>query len=107
MSEIIKKALRATRESKQIEFKRGFDPTCRGEWCEITKDIVALANSGGGILVFGLDSKGSPTGDSVESIACEDPADILNKVARYIDAPSFEIESVELEKQKNKLHAHI
>ena len=105
MSEIIKKALHATRESKHIEFKRGFDPTYAGEWCELIKDIVALANSGGGILVFGLDSTGKPTGESTEDIAREDPADILNKVAKYIDPPSFEIESTELKKRGHKLHA--
>lgn len=105
MSEIIYKALRATRESKYIEFKRAFDTTSPGEWCEIIKDIVALANSGGGILVFGLDSNGKPTGEPLDSIAREDPANILDKVSKYIEAPSFEIESHELKKHKHTLHA--
>lgn len=80
IQEIIKKALSATRESKYIEFKGAFSPAAPGEWCELIKDIVALANSGGGILVFGLDSLGRPTGESPEAIAGQDPADILNKV---------------------------
>lgn len=107
MSEIIKKALSATRESKHIEFKRTFTSASPGEWCELVKDIVALANSGGGIIVFGLDSMGRPTGELPEAIAREDPADIANKVAKYIDAPSFEIESIELKKRGYKLHALI
>jgi len=107
MVDIVKRALHATRESKHIEFKRGFDPASPGEWCEIVKDIVALANSGGGVVVFGLDSTGQPTGESVEHIAREDPANLLNRLARYIETPSFEIESVELKKRGQKLHAFI
>src|SRR5260370_6344315 len=105
MVEILKKALGATKESKHIEFKRGFDPASPGEWCEIIKDMVALANSGGGIILFGLDSAGKPTGESVEHIGREDPADIVNRIARYINTPSFEIESIEDKKQGKKLHA--
>jgi len=107
MSDITEKALRATRESRHIEFKRGFDAASPGEWCEIIKDIVALANSGGGVLVFGLDSSGNPTGESVAGIAQEDPANILGKVSKYIETPSFEIESVEAEKRGQALHALI
>src|SRR6266852_4578105 len=105
MTDTIKKALAATRESKHVEFKRGFDPMSPSEWCEIIKDIVAVANSGGGVVVFGLDSTGRPTGESVEHIAREDPADIINKLARYIGTPSFEIESLELKKRGSGLHA--
>lgn len=107
MSKLIKKALAATRESKHIEFKRGFDPASLGEWCELIKDIVALANSGGGILVFGLDSAGKLTNESIDALAREDPADIVNRVAKYIDSPTFEIESSEFKKQGKKLHAII
>lgn len=42
------KALTAKRESKHIEFKEGFNPSEARDWCEIIKDIVAMANSGGG-----------------------------------------------------------
>jgi hypothetical protein len=104
MSDIVRKALSATRESKHVEFKRGFDLALPGGWCELIKDIVALANSGGGIIVFGLDSLGKPTGESIESIVREDSADIVNRVAKYIDAPCFEIESVELKKRRHVLH---
>ncbi len=105
MSELVKKALKAKRESKRIEFKRGFDSSSPADWCELIKDIVAIANSGGGIIVFGLDSMGAPTDESVQQISAEDPADIANKLAKYIGAPAFEFESLELRKQRHRLHA--
>jgi hypothetical protein len=107
MQETLEKALRQKRELKHVEFKSEFDQASPGSWVEIIKDIVALANSGGGVLVFGLDSLGEPTGSRVESIATEDPADILNRIAKYIEAPSFEIEIVELEKGGQRLLAFI
>jgi len=48
MPDLIQKALTAKRESKSVEFKETFDPTSPGDWCEVVKDIVAIANSGGG-----------------------------------------------------------
>ena len=50
MSHLIQKALSAKRESKYVEFKQSFDPNSAREWCEIIKDIVAIANSGAGLL---------------------------------------------------------
>src|SRR5271155_1037627 len=105
MQEIVKKALAATRESKWIEFKSEFDTASPGAWCEIIKDIVALANSGGGILVFGLDSAGKPTDRPIDAVAGEDPAAINDRLAKYIGAPSFEIECLGLSKRGKKLHA--
>lgn len=57
MPGLLEKALSAKRESKHIEFKHSFDPTSMGEWCEVINDIVAIANSGGGIIVFGLETR--------------------------------------------------
>ena len=47
---LIEKAKAAKRESKYIEFKVSFDIDSTQDWCEIIKDIVAIANSGGGII---------------------------------------------------------
>lgn len=33
-------------ESAQLDFKGQFDPTATSSWCELIKDIVAIANSG-------------------------------------------------------------
>jgi hypothetical protein len=80
---ILQKALAATSESRHIEFKRRFDPTSTGAWCEIIKDIVAIANSGGGVIVFGLDDFGHPTGDDIEPVLKIDPADSANRLFKY------------------------
>lgn len=47
MSQLLDKGLKAKRESKFVDFKRSFNPAEGGEWCELIKDIVAMANTGG------------------------------------------------------------
>jgi hypothetical protein len=71
----------------------------------LVKDIVALANSGGGIVVFGLDSNGAPSGESIAKIANLDPADLTNKLVKYIGVPNFEIEAFRLKKRGQKVYA--
>jgi len=107
MSDVIKKALAAKRESKHVEFKQGFDPNSGRGWCELIKDLAAIANSGGGIIVFGLDNLGVPTGESVEAIISIDPADIANKISKYTGLVDFEFEIRTLQKRGNKLVAFV
>jgi len=87
------RALRAKRESKHVEFKNRFDAAASGAWCEIIKDIVAIANSGGGAIVFGLDSK-VPAGTAVETVLVIDPATITDKIHSYTEVQfaDFEIQ---------------
>lgn len=66
-------------EDGRTEFKREFDASNRS-WLETIKDIVAMANSGGGQIFFGLDNEGQPTEGHVVTI---DPADVTNKIAKY------------------------
>ncbi len=103
MTDLIQKALIATRESKHVEFKEEFDTTAPGGWCELIKDIAAIANSGGGIIVFGLDSAGIPAGVSVDNIRSIDPADIGNKLAKYTGPVDLEFEFRSLEKEGHPL----
>jgi predicted HTH transcriptional regulator len=58
--ELIDKALSSTSESRAVEFKAGLDPTSPGEWCELIKDLVAMANTGGGLVLIGVSDDGSP-----------------------------------------------
>ena len=103
MLDLVDRALNADRESKRIEFKSDFNPGSPGEWCEIIKDVVAIANSGGGILLFGLDNRGKPTGACVSGILDTDPADITNKISKYIGSTDLQFEVRELNKDGHRL----
>ena len=81
MSDFIERARSTNRESKQIEFKCGFDPSSAGEWCEVLKDIAAIANSGGGIIVFGVNDDGSLSGLNVDAISAIDLADQIGRAS--------------------------
>lgn len=89
---LIKRAEIARRESKYIDFNEGFDSASKREWCKLVKHIVAMANSGGGLIIFGLANGGKPSGEDLSSINSVDPAHITNKVKKYTD---IEFESFE------------
>jgi hypothetical protein len=55
----LERALIATRASRRIVLKETFDPD--------EKEIAALANSGGGVILFGVDKHGEPTGAALPS----------------------------------------
>jgi hypothetical protein len=105
--EIAQRALAAKRESKYIEFKEAFDPTSNGDWCEVIKDIVAIANSGGGIIAFGLDNTGNPTAARLDALAHLDPADVSNKISKYVGSVPLEFEVLELTKNGCTLYAFV
>jgi len=107
MPDLIDKALAANRESKHVEFKENFNPSSAEDWCEITKDIVAIGNSGGGIILFGVDNVGNPCGMSITAISSLDPADVTNKISKYTGAVDLEFEIRELKKGKHKLMAFL
>lgn len=82
-SRLLERAENARRESKNLDFKRELDTTSSPEWCEIIKDIVAFANSGGGVIVFGVNNDGSNFETDVSAILSFDAADITNKIEAY------------------------
>lgn len=99
--------MNAKRESKYVEFKERFDPSSAAEWCEVIKDIAAMANSGGGIIVVGLDNTGNPTRDSLDALSQLDPADVANKISRYAGSTQIELEVRQLEKAGVTLYAFV
>jgi predicted HTH transcriptional regulator len=60
-NKLLERAITAQKESKHVDFKAEFDPNSRHDWCEIIKDIVAMANSGGGAILIGLKDDGKPS----------------------------------------------
>ena len=71
------------RESRAVEFKESIDLGQAGDWCEIVKDIVAIANSGGGVIYFGLRNDASPSGWDPAQVLSLDAAVIVDKVSKY------------------------
>jgi hypothetical protein len=98
MDGLLKKALAATRESKFIEFKEAFDVASSGDWCELIKDIIALANTGGGVILIGVDNHGEPNGFDIRQVLGCDSADITNKIHKYTGWQFSEFEISEEDK---------
>ena len=70
-------------ESAELEFKASFDP--KGDWCELIKDIVAIANAGGGEIRIGVNDDGSLSGADIAPILSVDLADVINKIRGFTD----------------------
>lgn len=99
---LIKRAQQAQRESKYIDFKSEFDVTSGAAWCELIKDIVAFANSGGGIVIFGVSNDGTDSAADTTPVLKCDIADITNRIARYTSYQFSEIEIVEVKRGQKK-----
>ncbi|HET6572027.1 MAG TPA: ATP-binding protein [Fimbriiglobus sp.] len=75
----------AQNESAELDFKASFDPAAPQDWCEIIKDLVAMANSGGGLIVIGVNDDGSPASADLQNVLALDPATIADKIKKYTD----------------------
>jgi len=104
-AELVAKAVSAKRESKYVEFKEQFDVDSAEAWCEIIKDMVAIANSGGGVIVIGLTGGGHPSGATVTNVADLDPAIMVDRASKYTRRQFTDFELVDCEKDGNKLVA--
>jgi hypothetical protein len=51
----LNRAAEAKRSSKRVELVERFDPQAPGVWVELVRDVAALANSGGGVVVLSGD----------------------------------------------------
>jgi predicted HTH transcriptional regulator len=98
VKKLLERAASATRESKYLDFKREFDLSSPEAWCEIIKDIVAFANSGGGIIIFGVANDGTNTDFDAAELLAHDPSDISNRIARYTGIQAVDFEIIELKR---------
>jgi Putative DNA-binding domain len=87
----------AMKEARQLDFKREWDLGSAASWCEVIKDVAALANSGGGVIVFGVEDDGRASGADGGPIFALDQADITNRMFKYTNHQfaDFEIARVE------------
>jgi hypothetical protein len=73
-----------TGESSSLDFKASFDPQSKGDWCELIKDMIAMSNSGGGLIIVGVNDDGTHAVNSdVSPLFAIDPADVTNKIHSY------------------------
>jgi hypothetical protein len=63
--------------------RASFDPTDEEQWCELVRDLVAMANADGGALVLGLDRHGSPLGLEPAVFHALDRASVIARVKSY------------------------
>lgn len=82
-SALFRRALQARRESTQIEFKKLLDPGSDGDVLEFLKDLVAMANSGGGAVVIGVTNVGEPSGEPVKALLELDSAKLTDRLFKY------------------------
>lgn len=69
-------------ESDVLDFKESFTGHT-SDLLELIKDIIAMANSGGGKIVFGINDNGELGEKDITPIFSVDPADITNKIFSF------------------------
>lgn len=99
----IERAQRAKRETRSLDFKECFDPDSAADWTELVKDFMAMANSGGGIIVVGVCNDGTAAKDDVAAVLELDPAKITDKVERYTGVQFSEFEIHETKRGRKKV----
>jgi predicted HTH transcriptional regulator len=65
------------------------------------EDIVAFANSGGGVIVLGVEDNGKSVEVDLSSVLAHDTADITNKILRYTNSQFSDFDFVEIERAGN------
>lgn len=85
---------RSKLECVHFELKREFCPNSRA-WAELAKDIVAMANSGGGVVLFGVDDDGTRRGLPESLLPVLDAAKVTDQLRRK--APSASVSTTYFE----------
>lgn len=74
-------------ESSKLDYKESYDISSTQAKVELTKYVVAMANSEGGYIVFGVADDGKPVGIAEEKLSQLDESDISRQIHSYIDEP--------------------
>jgi len=70
-------------EADNVDFKQIFDSKSAQSWIEIIKDIVAMANTNGGLLLIGVNDDGSPAVFASKDLVELDVSDFVDKIYKY------------------------
>jgi hypothetical protein len=81
----------ASVEAADVDFKSHIDISVEGNWLEIMKDIVAMVNSGGGAILFGINDDGTPASFDCQPLLDFDTSKITAKIRSRtgIDLPNL------------------
>jgi hypothetical protein len=99
------RALSLNAETADVDFKSAFNPSDRGEFLEVIKDVLAMANSGGGIILFGLSNDGKPSGAEMKGISALDPAEVTDLIYKYTDCQFQHFELRRVHKKGSEIWA--
>jgi len=81
---LLEELLSSGGEKRILDFKTEFDPAKAGAWQELFKDIVAIANAGGGFLIIGATNTGKPSGADLSAMQALDQAKYVDQLQRYV-----------------------
>lgn len=98
--ELIALATASVEESNLIDFKREFSPEKKSSfWAETVKDIVAFANTDGGIIVFGLNDNGQCSGIDCSDLFGFDSAKLVDQIKKYTNYNLQGVSIVRIERE--------
>jgi predicted HTH transcriptional regulator len=83
----INELLTRKRESAKLDYKQEWDPQRNRDVVELTKDLVAMANTAGGYVVIGIGDGGEQVGLSDTQVDKFDEATLRAQVQRFIGTP--------------------
>jgi len=101
--EIIELAKTTKNESSEIDFKKRFDVKSAQDWCEMLKDVVAMANSGGGCVLIGVEDDGTPSMEDISAFLELDPAVLTDKIAKYTGVQFSDFELTSINRDENEI----
>jgi hypothetical protein len=91
------------RESTEVDFKESIDFDLPKDRCEIVKDIMAMANSGGGYLLIGVNDDGTLSEFDVTSVLNLDSAKITDQIRKYTEQHFSGFKIYEAQRNEKKI----
>lgn len=101
--ELFNRVKDSKKESKIVDFKETLDINSSHDWAEIIKDIVAMANSGGGYLLIGVHDDGSLSQCDVSALLAFDLAKVTDKIAKYTNEQFSDLQIIEADRGCTKI----
>lgn len=83
-NDLLSLARDSNEESDLLDFKREYSPEKKAAfWAETVKDIVAFANTRGGIILFGIEDDGTCSGIDCSKLFDLDTAALTDQIRKY------------------------